>query len=62
MTERYMVCDDCLKKYFGNSSKCCGHGWDILRRRHVERACSKCGEHATSLNCPDGPEIERVES
>ena len=52
---RYMVCKKCLHKEHGGAEKACGHGWDILRGKPVERACSLCGE-VGPVSCPDGGE------
>jgi hypothetical protein len=55
MAERFMVCSDCLKKFFGGWEKSCSHGWDMLAGKPRIRACSKCGV-MDELHCPDGPE------
>ena len=49
-----LVCEACLRKFWGGAEKACSHGWDFINKRPKSGTCSRCGQHAESLHCPDG--------
>jgi hypothetical protein len=56
-SDRYMVRKPCLRQFFSGWEKSCSHGWDIMTNKPREGTCAKCGQHATTLHCPDGSEL-----
>ena len=52
---RFMVCTDCLKRFYGGAYKACGHGWDMLTGKPKVGPCGECGQTVHDLHCPDGP-------
>jgi hypothetical protein len=54
LAKRFMVCTDCLKRFYHGEEKSCSHGWDIVAGKPRGGICHECGKEVDALHCPGG--------